>query len=219
MARKSVFTRDDVLQAAVVVVAQVGLEGITARRVGEELGASTAPVYSNFASMDDLALAVLEHACDRLLGFFRREWTDDVFLNMGVGYLHFAQEHPRLFKALYFERRADFDPDARLVPELLADLDAHPWLGPLPLAIKQELLFQASIYSHGLATLICTGQWRDPDLDQAVTWLRSVGGLLVRAAFEAAGLEPCADLELRFGAFTIPWRFRLDETRGADPDV
>ncbi len=105
------------------------------------------------------------------------------------------------------------------MPALLADLDAHPWLGALPRPIKEELLFQAGIYSHGLATLICTGQWRNPDLAQATVWLHNVGGLLVRAAVEAAGWESCPDLEVRFGEFTIPWRNRPDQNRGDGDDV
>ncbi len=219
MARKSTFTRDDILRAALAVIARDGFDTVTARRVGEELGASTAPVYSNFGSMEVLTRGALELASDQLLAYFRRPWTDEPFLNMGLGYLHFAHEHPNLFKALYFERHGDFDIEARLVPALLADLDAHPWLGDLPRPIKEELLFQASVYSHGLATLICTGQWRNPDLTQATTWLHSVGGLLVRAAVEAAGWPPCPDLDLRFGEFTIPWRIQPDPLRGDGDDV
>jgi AcrR family transcriptional regulator len=219
MARKSTFRRDDVLAAALAVIDRDGFDAMTARRVGAELGASTAPVYSNFASMEELAIGALERGCALLLGYFRRNWTDESFLNMGIGYLHFAREHPHLFKALYFERHGDFDADARLVPALLTDLDEHPWLGGLPQPIKEELLFQAGIYSHGLATLICTGQWRDPDLDEAVLWLHSVGGLLVRAAFEAAGWPPCADLELRFGEFTIPWRVQPLSSTGDGNDA
>ncbi len=219
MARKTTFSRNDVLQAALAVVDQDGFDALTARRVGEEIGASTAPVYSNFGNMVELQLGVLELACTQLLAYFRRPWTDEAFLNMGIGYLHFAQEHPRLFKALYFERHGEFEADARLVPALLADLDAHPWLGALPRPIKEELLFQAAIYSHGLATMICTGQWRNPDLEQATAWLHSVGGLLVRAAVEAAGWPPCADIALRFGEFTIPWRIRPDHTLGDGDDA
>lgn len=218
MPRKSTFTREDVVAAGLEAVERHGLVGLTARRVGERLGASTAPVYSNFASMDQLTAAVLEAACARLLACCRRAWTDDAFLNMGVGYLHFAAAEPALFTALYLAPHADFVVEERVVPQLLADLDDHPYLGSLPPAIKEELLFQAGIYSHGLATLICTGQWREPDLELAVGWLRSVGGLLVRAAFEAAGQEPCADVELRFGAFTIPWRTPGD-SRGETPDA
>ena len=219
MARKSTYAREDVVSAALAVVERHGLAGLTARRVGEELEASTEPVYSNFVSMDQLTVALLEEACARLLEYCRRPWTEDAFLNMGVGYLRFAADQPALFKALYFLPHRDFAVDDRVGAVLLADLDAVPYLAPLPAAIKEELLFQAGVYSHGLATLICTGQWREPDLDQAVDWLRSVGGLQVRAAFEAAGQVPCADIELRFGAFTIPWRTSGGDSRGEEPDA
>ena len=54
MARKTTFSREDVEQAAMEILEAEGAAAVTARRVADALGASTAPVYSNYASMEEL---------------------------------------------------------------------------------------------------------------------------------------------------------------------
>ena len=64
--RKTVFTREDVIAAGLKVMARDGLSQLSARRVADELNSSTAPVYSNFASMEELADAVKREAVAEL---------------------------------------------------------------------------------------------------------------------------------------------------------
>lgn len=206
MARKQTFGRDEVLQAALDVVARKGIGGLTARRVARQLGASTAPVYSNFASMDTLLEAVRGRLQEMILDYCRRPWSDDAFLNMGIGYVRFASEHPRLFRALNLEQAGQMGREQDVLTTLAKDLDAHPFLGGLPQDHKDELLFQASIFTLGIATTVVTGRWPDPDLPTVERWLRSVGGLLARAALDAAGLPVPPELDKSLGAFVVPWR-------------
>jgi AcrR family transcriptional regulator len=101
MVRKTVFTSEDVIKAGLAVMDQDGVEHLSARRVAEEMGASTAPVYSNFANMDDLVVAVKKAAVELLLELTIEKHTDNAFLNMGVGVLEFARRHPLLYSALF----------------------------------------------------------------------------------------------------------------------
>jgi AcrR family transcriptional regulator len=206
MARKTTYTRDDVVAAALLVLERDGVGAVNARRVADAMNASTAPVYSNYANMEELIAAVLERATDMILEYGRRPWTEDLFLNMGVGFLHFAFDHPELFRALFLGCGQPRPQEPYLVRAMLKDLDRHPVLGDLPADHKQELLFQASIYSLGVATTMVNGSWDNPDLDLAVSWLRSVGGLLVRAALQSAGLPMPPEMEHQLGEFVVPWR-------------
>ncbi len=206
MARKTTFSRDEVLEAALAVVAAHGTRGVTARRVARQLGSSTAPVYSNFASMESLMAAVSQRMATMILDYCRRPWSDDSFLNMGIGYVRFAIEHPELFRALDLDPVAADCGEQTVLTALSRDLDDHPFLGALPRAQKDELLFQASIFTLGLATTVVTGRWPEPDLETVERWLRSVGGLLAREALASAGLALPAELDKRLGVFVVPWR-------------
>jgi len=206
MARKTTFSRQDVVDAALAVLEAEGLAAVTARRVADALGASTAPVYSNYASMEELLAAVRDVALATILDYCRRPWSDDTFLNMGLGFVRFTVDHPQLFRAVYLDGPWGRDGDAQVLAALSADLDRHPFLGQLPPDHKHELLFQASIYTLGIATTVATGVWPDPDLTVVESWLRSVGGLLARAALQSAGLPWPAEMDRNLGEFVVPWR-------------
>ncbi len=207
MARKTTFTREDVENAAMGVLEAEGIQSVTARRVADAMGASTAPVYSNYASMEELLAVVLGRATNRIVAYCRRPWTDDLFLNMGLGFVHFAIDHPQLFRALYLDAGAKHaEGDEHLFQALRQDLDRHPGLGSLPSDHKDELLFQTSVYTLGIATTVVTGLWEDPDLDAVEAWLKSVGSALTRAALESAGLPMPSEMEHKLGTFIVPWR-------------
>jgi len=206
MARKTVFTRDDVVEAAVGILETEGLAAVTARKVADAMGASTAPVYSNFASMEDLLAAVMDRGADLIVAYCRKPRTEDRFLDMGVGFVHFAHEHPQFFRALYLDSAWGGRTEERIYAALLADLASHPVFGALPAGHRTELLFQASVYTLGISTSLVSGLWPDPDLELAESWLRSVGGLLCRAALESAGLPMPGELSRSFGDFVVPWR-------------
>jgi len=209
MARKTTFSQDDVVQAALSVLEAEGAQAVTARRVADALGASTAPVYSNYANMDDLMDAVRSRVGDMILDYCRRPWSDDSFLSMGLGFMKFCIAHPRLFRAIYCDGTSRRCTNAHVDKTLLGDLDQHPILKDLPQDHREELLFQTSVYTLGIATTVVSGIWPDPDPDVLESWLRSVGGLLVRAAMESAGLPLTADLDNSLGTFVVPWRGSL----------
>jgi AcrR family transcriptional regulator len=207
MARKTTFTAQDVESAAMALLEAEGVKAVTARRVADAMGASTAPVYSNYASMEELLAVLLGRASERIVAYCRRPWTEDQFLNMGVGFVRFAIEHPQLFRALYLDSgAAHAQDDEHIFEALRRDLDGHPGLGELPADHKDELLFQASIYTLGIATTVVTGMWDDPELEVVERWLRSVGGALTRAAMESAGMPIPPELERELGEFVVPWR-------------
>ena len=55
-------TKDDIISAAVEIIRSKGAQAINARAVAAELNCSTQPVYSNFATIDELRLAVVDKA-------------------------------------------------------------------------------------------------------------------------------------------------------------
>ena len=206
MARKTTFSREDVEQAAMTILEAEGAGAVTARRVADAMGASTAPVYSNYTSMEELLAAVLARATACIVEYCRRPWTDDLFLNMGLGFVHFTNDHPQLFRALYLDSATGCGDEDHLFEVLRRDLDGHPVLGSLPDDHKDELLFQSSVYPLGIATTVATGMWDTPEMEVIESWLRSVGGALSRAAMDSAGLDMPAEMENQVGEFVVPWR-------------
>lgn len=182
MVRKTVFSREDVIAAGLAVVEQEGLVQMSARRVAEEMGASTAPVYSNFASMDDLESAVKQAAVDLMLDAITRQYTNDRFQNMGIGVLEFAWSRPRLYKALFLECQAKHKMVTDVMDRLLGILAQEPALADLAPSERFILLKKMAIFTHGLATDICTGNSTRFSKEQVLFLLNEVGEVVTRDA-------------------------------------
>ncbi|MCK9995382.1 MAG: TetR/AcrR family transcriptional regulator [Candidatus Krumholzibacteria bacterium] len=166
MVRKTIFSRADVVKAGLAVMDKGGVENLSARRVAEEMGASTAPVYSNFANMDDLVMAVKMAAVELLLESTLENPTDNPFLNMGVGVLEFARKHPLLYGALFLQANDECVAGPGFMKELLERMAVLPDLEQLKPVERIILLRKMSLFTHGLATHICTGlqpgiEWKD----------------------------------------------------------
>ncbi|MFO7610086.1 MAG: hypothetical protein R6X35_12995 [Candidatus Krumholzibacteriia bacterium] len=201
--RKPVFSQEDVIAAGLAVVRADGLAQLSARRVAEQLGASTAPVYSNFATMDALADAVKRAAVRELVAMTRRQRTGNRFLDMGVGVLGFVWEWPRLYAALFLAPPEGYDPGVDLMDELTRTMAALPELEPLPLSERIVVLKKLAIFTHGLATEICQGCAAHCSLDALVVLLGEVGRAVVADA-RAGHPRSDADTALLAGFWADP---------------
>jgi AcrR family transcriptional regulator len=160
MPPKKVFSRDDVVRAAFEVVQQVGIDQglkiLTARRVAERLGASTAPVYSYFNSMAELGQEVVKKARKLYLEYVNRSYTEQPILNMGIGTVLFAREQRELFlRSMFFEKREIQDIARTLQAAFQKDIARDPRLAGLSPEQVEKLVFQIWVFSQGLATLVC----------------------------------------------------------------
>ncbi|MFH1843842.1 MAG: hypothetical protein ABIF77_11620 [bacterium] len=189
MPPRATFSKQDVIQAAFDLVDTYGMTGLSARAVAQELDSSTAPVYSNFSTMDELARAVIRKATDLLFEYATTPQTEKVFLNLGVGVVRFAQEHRFLFKALFLESNAYQDIIAELLAAMLEVIDQDERLNSLTREQKQALLTKMSIVTLGYASQICLGFIADTDDHCIVSHLEDIGSCVVEAALVEAGQE------------------------------
>jgi AcrR family transcriptional regulator len=182
MVRKIVFTREDVVDAGLSVLKKDGLSGLSARRVADELGASTAPVYSNFANMDELGVAVKQAATDELLEYTTRDFTENGFLNIGIGVLEFARQNPTLYAAVFMQDSNQCEAGPRVMAKLSERMASMGDLGDLPEPERLMLLHQMGIFTHGLAVRICTGLAEHHSFNDLILFLSDAGEGMTRHA-------------------------------------
>ena len=200
MVRKSVFTREDVIGAGLAVMDKDGVELLSARRVGEEMGASTAPVYSNFANMDDLVKEVKKAAVGILLELTMQKHTENEFLNMGVGVLEFARQHPQLYSALFQQANDQCEAGPKVMTELLERMAVLPDLEQLKPVERIILLRKVGIFTHGLATQVCAGLAPKVEWEDLLHLLDEVGAAILA---DAVARSPRTDEDLaRLGSLS-----------------
>lgn len=69
--RRRAATRERLLDAARTLLVQEGLQGVSVERLCEEAGFTRGAFYSNFASKDELVVALTERERERVLGMLK----------------------------------------------------------------------------------------------------------------------------------------------------
>jgi len=103
-------TRESIVNASLDIVRNSGAQEINARNIAASLGCSTQPVFSNFMTMDELRLAVVEKAeiiCDEYIKKEIEEGKFPAYKASGMAYIRFAKEEKELFKLLYMRNRTN----------------------------------------------------------------------------------------------------------------
>lgn len=164
MAPKIKTTREEIIKTAVEMVKTSGAEGLGARALAGVLGCSTQPIFSNFQTMDELRLAVVNEA-DRLFQEYMKQEIESgkypPYKASGMAYIRFAKEEKELFKLLYMRDRAN-----EKIPETTELGDEIETMVQDNTGLKGQdaKLFHLEMwaYVHGIATMFAT---RFLDLD------------------------------------------------------
>lgn len=151
-------SRDEVLAAARGLMVEAGPGALNARALGAALGVSVRPIYSHFASMDDLTAAVY----DGLLADYQAALTStqegqDRFLDVGLAEIRFARDFPREYRLVH--GRFPWNPvqEASVQARTLDHLEREgPYRG-FPRAVLADLLAKMAVFTHGLALMVNAG--------------------------------------------------------------
>ncbi len=152
-------TKEDIINVAVDIVRNNGAQAINARTVASMLDCSTQPVFSNFSTMDELRLAVVERADVLCQEYMRREVESGEFPTYkanGMAYIRFAKEEKELFKLLYMrDRSSELIPNSSKITDEMESI-VHNNTGLSGVDVK---LFHLEMwaYVHGIATMFATG--------------------------------------------------------------
>lgn len=152
-------TKENIINAAVDIVRNSGVQAINARTVASVLSCSTQPVFSNFATMDELRLAVVEKA-DVLCGEYMQREVESgefpLYKANGMAYIRFAKEEKELFKLLYMRDRSSesIPEESELTGKMESIVHNNTGLNG---ADAKLFHLEMWAYVHGIATMFATG--------------------------------------------------------------
>lgn len=156
MPPKSKYTLHDIVDAAFSVARREGMEKLTARTIAAELNASTMPIYSCGKSMAEIEIEVVKKAWETLREYQEKPRSHDIYLDLGVGYVLFAKGERHLFRCVHSDKYKELntllgDENLQRSLDLLVD---YPLFIGVPQDIKEKILIQGWIFSHGFADLM-----------------------------------------------------------------
>lgn len=170
MPRSFMFTKEEIVEAAVRLTEEKGIGAVSARSLGEKLGASSRPIFSYFKSMDEVKDAIAESATGIYNGYIEAELKSGKYSPYKancMAYIRFAKEEKELFKMLFLtdtSSNAASDDD---------DDDEIEEVKPLVKILQKQLNFSSEnaelffsetwVTVHGIASMIATNDldWTD----------------------------------------------------------
>ena len=149
--------KQNVIETALDLCRRNGASSVNARSIAEALGCSTQPIFSNFATMQELQHAVLIAAYEHYLGFLQSEVESGKYpqyKSFGMAYIRFAKEEKELFKLLFMRDRTGEETSLSL------DFEASVQMIMKANGVTEETarLIHMEMWScvHGIGTMLAT---------------------------------------------------------------
>ena len=172
MPAKKVVTKEYILNSALELVRESGIDSLNMRSLADRCNCSTQPIYLSFKGIDELKEELLKVICGLFDKRVEREISERKYPEykaIGMGYIAFAREEKELFKYLLMRNRSkengwetnSFDKSTFIIMKnfgLYKDeackLHAEMW-----------------IFVHGIATMLATGylNWDTETISEMVT--------------------------------------------------
>jgi len=175
MPPKQVYTKEDILNAAFSLVREEGMSGLSVRKIADRLKCSTAPVYTYCRDMEEVREAVMEKALHLLMDYTDRSYTDDAFLNVGVGLLVYARENPLLYRELFLNGSRFSHMLKRFNESRIKAIQDEPIAAVLGHEKLQAIYDKLAVFSNGLAAMVCADLLSDTSEEFFVNALLEAG--------------------------------------------
>ncbi len=146
-------TKKVILDKALEIVENNGMDAINARNLALALDCSVQPIYYQFKNMNELKSELIKYAYEFYEEYINNSKTHDLkYLSSGVAYIKFAKEKKNLFNLLFMRRRKEIieDPTIDYVYKVAMEKTG------LTLEQAKDFHFNMWIYVHGIATMIYT---------------------------------------------------------------
>ncbi len=160
MPPKAKFTREEIIQTALNIVRENGIESLSARVLGAKLDSSARPIFTVFQNMEEVQQEVLNAARSKYNEYTLRGLSQNpAFKGTGEQYIQFAKDEPKLFQLLFMSEKFDtMTVDSRLelddyYDEIISSIQTQYDVSK---NIANRLYRHLWIYTHGIATLIAT---------------------------------------------------------------
>ena len=159
MPRKTQFTAEDVIKAAIDLVRKQGLSKLSASAVAEKMGCSTMPIYSHFKNMQALEDEVIQKAWTLVMEYESRQYTGDDWIDQAMGYVLFARDERNLFKSMLAGRNLKLQYEMQKMHwQYQTDrLDSYEGFKDLDRDQRSRIRYARAMLSHGVAMSPDTG--------------------------------------------------------------
>lgn len=104
MARPQVITKDMLLKYGVNFVQKYGFKNISSRKVANEFGISTQPIYNCFKNMADYKEEIVDYIYNNIFDKeLKKKYNENPIINDSIAFVRFGEKNPKLYLAMFIE--------------------------------------------------------------------------------------------------------------------
>ena len=162
MPPKPKFTREEIIDAALKIVAEKGESALTAKELGDALGSSARPIFTVFSGMNEVRDEVIKAAMRRFECFANQKVQKvPLFKQVGMQMVMFGCKEPKLYQLLFMRENknaGNFDDvfiTLGTTAEVCIDLIKKEY--DLSETLAKKLFENVWIYTFGIGALCATG--------------------------------------------------------------
>lgn len=160
MPPKPKFTKEELIQAALELAREGGLEMIVARNLGKKLNTAPSTIFTHYSSVEEIRQAVIEAARVIYNGYVEEGLSMvPPMKGFAVQYILFAMKEPILYSILFMKKRDDFKYVDFIVNE--GHYERIITAAVKDFAVNREqaefVYHNMWAYAHGIAVMSATG--------------------------------------------------------------
>lgn len=161
MPPKPKFSKEEIINVALKIVSERGLDALTARELGKTLNSSARPIFTIFNNMEELIDEVKTAAMNKYISYKENISADmPYFKQMGMKMVLFGLYEPKLYQLLFMQEFKNTNNFEDLFEHLGTDakVSVEHICKDYQLDIESsKLLFENMwIYTFGIGTLCAT---------------------------------------------------------------
>lgn len=184
MAPKKKFSKEEIVEAAFEIARTEGIAQITIRKVAQNLGSSIAPIYVNFADIEELKRAVFAQIHELSNQMLMTQYHPNPFLNIGIASLKFAREYNVLFRELVISDNSAYISEVKQDSGLfLEQMRRDPELAGFTDEELSAIFLKMQVFQLGLSVMEMNGQLSEQfGEEKQIALMESVGQDVIAAA-------------------------------------
>lgn len=174
MPAKKQITKEMILQSALNLLKQNGMESVNIKALAKELNCSTQPVYLSFKSMDELRSELVPLAVKEFENTIKEQNKDGQIRLYDMEYIHFAKKEPKLFCFLFMRPNAFSEMKQMLLPVIENSISELMNTYKISHEEADFLHDHLWMHTHGIASMIATDfcDWNLEKVERMLTECR-----------------------------------------------
>lgn len=156
MSKNIKVTKEDIIQVSYTIVKKEGMDQLSVRKIAQQLNCSVQPIYYQFGNLEELKKTIWEKIVATYQNYMKRNLDkESPYKQMGINYINFAKEEPKLFQMLFMSK-TDLTPESFLIhDESFPDIEKY---ASVATGLKSENLRKYHLrmwtFTHGIACLV-----------------------------------------------------------------